>query len=35
MAQGKVERVQREGEKEFNRVLLGNKVSDYMIPTQK
>jgi predicted nucleotidyltransferase len=31
MAQGKIERVQKEGEKEFYRVLLGNKVSDYMI----
>jgi len=31
MAQGKIERVKREGGKEFYRVLLGNKVSDYMI----
>jgi len=35
MAQGKVERVEKKGEKEFYRVLLGNKVSDYMIPMMK
>jgi len=32
VAQGKIERVQKEGEQEYYRVLLGNKVSDYMIP---
>jgi len=30
MAQGKIERVQREGTREFYRLLLGNNVSDYM-----
>jgi len=34
MAQGKIERVQRMGEQEFFRVLLGNNVSDYMILTR-
>ncbi|MFQ6080686.1 MAG: hypothetical protein ACE5OW_03340 [Candidatus Bathyarchaeia archaeon] len=31
VAQGKVERVQRAGKPEYYRLLLGNKVSDYMI----
>jgi len=31
IAQGKVERVKREGDQVFYRVLLGNQVSDYMI----
>jgi len=35
MAQGKIERVHGEGEQEFYRVLLGNKVSDYMILMKK
>lgn len=35
MVQGKVEKVERKGEKEFYRVLLGNKVSDFMIPMWK
>jgi len=35
IAQGKIERVQRMGEQEFNRVLLGNNVSDYMILMKK
>jgi len=35
MAQGKIERVQKEGEQEFYRVLLGNNVSDYMILMKK
>lgn len=35
MAQGKIERVQRMGEQEFYRVLLGNNVSDYMILMEK
>jgi len=35
MAQGKVERVEKKGEEEFYRVLLGNKVSDYMIPMMR
>jgi len=35
MAQGKIERVQRMGEQEFYRVLLGNNVSDYMILMKK
>jgi predicted nucleotidyltransferase len=35
MAQGKIEKVQRVGEKEFYRVLLGNNVSDYMILMEK
>jgi len=34
MAQGKIERVQRMGEQEFYRILLGNNVSDYMILTR-
>jgi len=33
--QGKIEKVQRKGEKEFYRVLLGNKVSDFMFPMWK
>jgi len=35
IAQGKIERVRREGKKEFCRLLLGNKVSDYMILMKK
>jgi len=35
MAQGKIERVRRDGEKEFFRLLLGNNVSDYMILMKK
>jgi predicted nucleotidyltransferase len=35
MAQGKIERVQKMGEQEFYRVLLGNNVSDYMILMKK
>jgi len=35
MAHGKVERVKKKGEEEFYRMLLGNKVSDYMIPMMK
>ena len=31
VAQGKVERVRREGKREYYRLLLGNKVSDHMI----
>ena len=31
IAQGKVERLQREGDREHFRLLLGNKVSDHMI----
>jgi predicted nucleotidyltransferase len=31
MAQGKIESVQKEGKKPFNRLLVGNNVSDYMI----
>lgn len=31
IAQGKVERVQREGTREYYRLLIGSKVSDYMI----
>lgn len=34
MAQGKIEKVQKEGEEEFNRMLLGNNVSDFMILTE-
>jgi len=35
MAQGKIESAQKEGEQETFRVLLGNKVSDYMVPMKK
>jgi len=31
LAQGKIEKVQKEGEREFYRLLLGNKISDYMV----
>jgi len=31
VAQGKVERVQEEGEREYQRLLLGNKASDHMV----
>jgi len=31
IAQGKVERLQKEGEREYHRLLLGNKISDHMI----
>jgi len=34
-AQGKIERVQRKGEQESFRLLLGNNVSDYMILMKK
>jgi predicted nucleotidyltransferase len=33
VAQGKVERVQKLGEREHYRLLLGNKISDHMILT--
>jgi predicted nucleotidyltransferase len=35
MAQGKLEKVQRKGAQEYYRLLLGNKVSDYMILTKE
>ena len=35
MAQGKFEKVQRKGAQEYYRLLLGNKVSDYMILTKE
>jgi predicted nucleotidyltransferase len=35
MVQGKLEKVQRKGAQEYYRILLGNKVSDYMILTKE
>jgi predicted nucleotidyltransferase len=35
VAQGKLEKVQRKGAQEYYRLLLGNKVSDYMILTKE